>query len=239
MTEMHRMNDPEFLSKEYEDESRLAARRRVWNEFLDGTSSDDATYMAVVEAAPSRVLEVGAGWGELAVRIRDGTGAWVVATDRSQRMAMLARHRDLPVAITDAQALPFRDDEFDVVVANAMLYHLPDLDLGLRNLRRVLSPGGSLVATTFGRQHLVEVWAFLGDPGIDLSVNAENGEQILRRHFDDVEARPGGGEVTFPTAQELRTYVASTILRAHLAERVPDFEGPFVAHSAFMVFVAS
>lgn len=236
---MTRIDDPDWVSREYGDESRLAARRRVWNEFLDGVNADDAIFAAVVEAAPDRVLEVGAGWGELAARIRDSARARVVATDLSPRMAALARGRRLPTAIADTQALPFPDWSFDVVVANAMLYHVPDLDRGLDEITRVLTPSGRLVATTFAATHLAEIWDIVGGPGVDLSFNAENGEEMLRRHFNHVEARPGGGTVTFPNADELRTYVASTITRSYLSERVPDFEGPFVAHSAFMVFVAS
>ncbi|MDP9330692.1 MAG: class I SAM-dependent methyltransferase [Actinomycetota bacterium] len=236
---MTRIDDPDFVAREYGDESRLAARRRVWNDFLDGENADDAILTAVEEVAHDRVLEVGAGWGEVAARVRDGTGARVIATDLSPRMAALARARDLPTAIADAQSLPFRGRTFDVVVANAMLYHVPDLDRGLDEIARVLMPSGRLVASTFAATHLPEVWELVEGPGVELSFNAENGEDTLRRHFDHVEARLGGGTVTFPNADELRTYVASTITRSHLAERVPDFEGPFAAHSAFMVFVAS
>jgi len=236
---MTRIDDPDFVAREYADESRLASRRRVWNDFLDGENSDDATYAAVAEDSHDLVLDVGAGWGELAARIRDGTGARVVATDLSARMTSLARGRRLPTAISDTQALPFRDRTFDVAVANAMLYHVPDLDRGLDEIARVLTPSGRLIATTFAATHLAEVWELVEGPGVELSFNAENGEETLRRHFHHVDARSAGGTVTFPNANELRTYVASTITRSYLAERVPDFEGPFVAHSAFMVFVAS
>jgi SAM-dependent methyltransferase len=236
---MRRIDDPDFVAGEYGDESRLAARRRVWNEFLQGRSADDATNNAVNEGSPASVLEVGGGWGELAARMRDGTGARVVATDLSPRMAGLARGRDLPVALADVQSLPFRDSAFEAVVANAMLYHVPDLDRGLAEIGRVLAPAGRLVASTFAHDHLAEVWELVDGPGVDLSFNAENGATVLGRHFRSVDVRPGGGAVTFPNADELRTYVASTITRSHLADRVPDFAGPFLAHSSFAVFVAS
>ncbi len=236
---MRRIDDPDFVAAEYGDESRLVARRRVWNEFLDGQSADDATYRAVVEGDPRSVLEVGAGWGELAARIANDGVRRVVPTDLSPRMASLARGRGLAPVLADVQALPFPDAAFDAVVANAMLYHVPDLDRGLDEIARVLAPDGRLVATTFAPDHLAEVWELVGGPGVDLSFDAETGAQVLRRHFRSVEARQGGGAVTFPNASELRTYVASTITRSHLAERVPHFEGPFVAHSSFVVFIAA
>ena len=236
---MSRLNDPEFVAREYADESRLAARARVWTEFLDGPSSYDATAAAVAEARPRRVLEVGAGWGELAARIRDETGAHVVATDLSLRMATLAASRDLPVVLADAAWLPFPDRTFDVVVANAMLYHLPDLDAGVRELARLVADDGRLIATTFGHEHLREVWDLVRGPGVDLSFHRGNGAEILGRAFERVDARTGSGRITFPNMEEVRTYVAATLTRAHLADRVRAGDDPFVASSDFAVFVAT
>lgn len=236
---MPRLNDPEFVAREYADESRLAARARVWTEFLDGPSSYDVTAAAVAEARPRHVLEVGAGWGELAQRIRAETGAHVIATDLSLRMAALAAGRGLPVVLADAARLPFPDGAFDVVVANAMLYHLPDLVAGVRELARLVADDGRMVATTFGHDHLREVWDLVGGPGVDLSFHRGNGAEILGSAFDHVETRAGRGRITFPDLEEVRTYVAATLTRSHLADRVPAGDRPFVAGSDFAVFVAA
>jgi SAM-dependent methyltransferase len=233
------VNDPAFVATEYADPARLAARRRVWHGFLEGPNSDDEAFSAVAERQPATVLEVGAGWGGLAERMAAELPAKVTALDVSPVMAGLARDRGVRAAVADAQALPMRDGSVDVVLANAMLYHLPDLGRGLREIARVLRDGGALVATTFAADHLSEVWELLDGPGVDLSFNGENGEAILREHFGAVQFRPGGGTVRFPDAAELRDYVAATITRAYLASRVPDFEGPFVAHSSYAVFVAT
>jgi SAM-dependent methyltransferase len=232
-------NDPDLVAAEYADERRLAARRRVWNEFLEGPSGEDGTLATIAEAEPRRVLEVGSGWGELAERIASATKAEVIACDLSPRMVELAHARGVRALVASAQNLPFDDRVFDAVVANAMLYHLPDLDRGLHELARVLTDEGRLVATTFGAGHLKEVWELVGGPDIDLSFSAENGEAILRRVFGEVDVRVGRGTVTFPDVVEVRTYVASTLTRSKLEDRVPSFDGPFVAHSHVAVFVAS
>ncbi len=235
---MTELNDPRLVAEQYEDERGLAARRRVWNEFLEGPSSDDRTFEAVAEVSPRRVLEAGCGWGELSERIARDAGADVTAFDASPRMVRLARARGVRAFVGDLQALPFRDRSFDVVVANAMLYHVPDLDRGLAETARVLVDGGRLVATTFGTGHLREVWDLVGGPDVDLSFGLENGETVLAPFFGHIDARPGGGVVTFPDAREVRTYVASTITRSSYAESVPDLDGPFEARSEFAVFVA-
>jgi SAM-dependent methyltransferase len=233
------LSDPDFVAAEYADEGRLAARRRVWNEFLEGPSSEDVTLAAVAEADPRRVLDVGSGWGELAERIASATKAEVTACDLSPRMVELAHARGVHALVASAQDLPFDDRVFDAVVANAMLYHLPDLDRGLEEIARVLTDDGRMVATTFGAGHLKEVWDLVGGPDVDLSFRAENGEAVLRRRFDEVETRIGRGTVTFPDVREVRTYVGSALTRSALEDLVPSFDGPFVAHSHFAVFVAS
>jgi len=232
------MNDPDLVARQYADEQGLAARRRVWDEFRDGPSSDDWTFDAVIEAAPRHLLEVGCGWGGLAERVARDTGADVVACDLSPRMVELARGRGVRAFVGSAGALPFPDASFDVVLANAMLYHLPHLGRGLAELARVLTDEGRLIATTFGQGHLREVWELVGEPQANLSFGVENGEEELRQYFRDIEMRHDDATVTFPNAEEARTYVASSITRSSYADVMPTFEGALVAHSDFAVFVA-
>jgi ubiquinone/menaquinone biosynthesis C-methylase UbiE len=56
--------------------------------------------------------------------------------------------------VAPAISIPVADDAADIVVAAWMLYHVPDLDAVLREVRRVLRPGGTLVAVTNGAAHL-------------------------------------------------------------------------------------
>ena len=102
-----------------------------------------------------------------------------------------------------------------------------------------MRPTGRLVATTYGRNHLREVWSLVGDEVIERSFGLENGRSLLETAFTHVECRRGQGEVTFPNADEVRAYISSTVTRAHLADLVSDFDGPLIAHSDFAVFVAT
>jgi ubiquinone/menaquinone biosynthesis C-methylase UbiE len=57
----------------------------------------------------------------------------------------------------DAQSIPFEDGSFDAVIANHMLYHVPDRPKALGEIHRVLKSGGHLFATTIGQDHLKEI----------------------------------------------------------------------------------
>ena len=154
-------------------------------------------------------------------------------------MVALARARGVDARLGDVQALPFEDGSFDCAVAAWMLYHVEDLDLGLRELARALRPGGRLVAVTNTEFHLPELWGRFGDRAIRIhEFNAENGAERLMQHFLRVERRLVEGTVTFGDWQAARDYVAASITRHDLAEGFEPFGGELVCSRRVAVFVA-
>jgi SAM-dependent methyltransferase len=233
------IHDPDVVRREYASEEGLRARASVYAG-LAGPDAKQIAFDAVREAAPDRVLEVGCGWGEFAARVQSELGATVVAVDISPRMVELARERRVDAQVGDVQSLPFADESFDCAIANHMLYHAADIDRALEELHRVLRPGGTLVASTNGKRHLEELWLLVGR---DKSKErrhffSEDGEGLLRRHFDAVRRVDVESPVEFPDTEAVRGYVASSIAHKHLAERVPELAGPLVATRRGTVFVA-
>lgn len=103
--------------------------------------------------ASQPVLDLCAGTLDL-TRIAQAAGAQVVASDFAQ--AMLERGRDklgsaIPLVRADAQKLPFSDASFAGVLCGFGLRNLDDPLAGLREMRRVLRPGGRLVVLDFFR----------------------------------------------------------------------------------------
>ena len=100
-----------------------------------------------------RVLDIGTGTGltaELGAAHTGPVGS-VIGIDPSTSMLSLARARRGVTAVrATVPYLPFPDGSFDAVLANLVLSHLPDLDRGLADVRRVLRRGGRLGATAWG-----------------------------------------------------------------------------------------
>jgi SAM-dependent methyltransferase len=232
-------NDPELVRREYADESGLAGRFALWQGRPGVPQPQEIAFDEVRALSPERLLEVGCGRGELAERfVREGIE--VVALDQSERMVELTRERGVEAHVGDVQSLPFEDGEFDVVVANFMLYHVPDLDRALAELARVLRPGGHLVAATNGIGQLAELWELVGR---DLSDRRklfmrETGEQFLRPHFTDVRTIELDGSLDM-TAAQMRDYVAHSVAHKDDAAAVPDFPGTRMVSTSSAVFVAS
>jgi ubiquinone/menaquinone biosynthesis C-methylase UbiE len=233
------LNDPTHVREQYASEAGLAARRAIYRD-TTGPDARDIVVDAVREVQPSRILEVGCGQGELAERLKDELDAEVVAIDQSPRMVELTRARGVDAQVADVQALPYHDDSFDVVVAAWVFFHVQDVDLGLREVSRVLKARGRFVAATNASDHLLEMFQFAGmeDHRFVLPFGAENGGELLRRHFQEVERNDVPGTVTFHDAEAIRSYLRSSKRLAEGAERVPELTEPLVARRSPVVFVA-
>ena len=101
----------------------------------------------------SRVLELGAGTGFLSINLSLAgclDGAELTVTDISEGMLDVCVENGRRRGVTlvpragDAEALPFPDESFDLVIGHAFLHHLPDPEAALAEARRVLVPGGTL-----------------------------------------------------------------------------------------------
>ncbi len=100
------------------------------------------------QVQPGRILEVGVGTGKNMPYYPEG--AQVTAIDLSDRMLERARERaralglNVDIHLMDVQALTFPDNSFDTAVATFVFCSVPDPVLGLREIARVVRPGGDI-----------------------------------------------------------------------------------------------
>jgi malonyl-CoA O-methyltransferase len=98
--------------------------------------------------APTRALDVGTGTGRYLPLLASAGAQIVVGLDLS--MAMLARQTDgRPRICADACRLPFAEGAFDLVCSSLMVGDVEDLGVWLREMSRVLAPGGHLIYSDF------------------------------------------------------------------------------------------
>jgi ubiquinone/menaquinone biosynthesis C-methylase UbiE len=98
-----------------------------------------------------RVLEIGSGTGFFLLNLwQAGFVKEAHATDISPGMLVACAENarrlgcDVKLRTADAEGLPFADESFDLVVGHAFLHHLPDWERALRDVYRVLAPGGAV-----------------------------------------------------------------------------------------------
>lgn len=108
--------------------------------------------IALAQLQPhDRVLDLACGTGDLLFAAADQVRV-AIGVDITLRMLQLARaKRPLPVVAGDMLAVPFPDASFTVVTTGYGLRNVPDLAAAIREIRRVLVPGGRLLSLDFNR----------------------------------------------------------------------------------------
>ena len=197
----------------------------VWDD--QGESAGDpyvGGFVRHVQPAPGlAVLDVGCGPGTFHLAL---SGMWIVGLDLSMGMLREARRLGTRCIQGDAQRLPFRDASFDRVTSNHMLFHVPDRELALREMRRVLRHGGRAVLTTNGNPFLprlaelhTEVARAAGlvpQPG-GVSRFTMDDLELVQRVFPNAQRHVLSGALVVPDADSVLRYYASSAV-----DRVAD-----------------
>jgi SAM-dependent methyltransferase len=233
MTEKEYFQDKSYLrDQQYKDSSNLDARANIHR--LYSTSPLDWHVWAFeqLDLQPGMtVLECGCGpgwlWRNNLERIP--AGCQITVSDFSDGMvaeaeaALADTGHDFRFQTVNIEEIPFPDNSFDVVVANHMLYHVPNLAKGLAEVRRVLKPNGRFYTATNGIDHMKEIKEltiqFLPESTEvewpQLSFRLDNGRSLLSPPFDSIDLiiYPDSLEVT--DVEPLIAYIQSmTLLQA-------------------------
>jgi SAM-dependent methyltransferase len=199
----HRQDQEYLRSDQYRNPDNLNARIALHKQF--STNPYDFylwVYDSLGLVLGESVLEIGCGpgslWAENLDRLPPRSS--ITLADLSpgmiaQAQINLAGKREaFNYLVTDAQALPFGREQFDVVIANHMLYHVPDIARALSEIRRVLRDGGRFYAATNGEGHMRELDDLIDkfDParplpaGLTIDFTLENGQDLIGRSFGNV-----------------------------------------------------
>ncbi len=202
---MSKYTDQNYLKTEqYKDASNLNARIIIHERFSENKQGWASWVFDTYEKLPSsaKVLELGSGsafiWTTCPERIPAG---WdITLSDLSLGMLATAQENlasvqhEFTYREIDAQDIPFEDETFDIVIANHMLYHVPDRPKALAEIRRVLKDDGVLIAATNGKNHLIEMnkWLKAAHPDPDyipfgLPFTLDDGEEQLKPYFSSIE----------------------------------------------------
>lgn len=109
----------------------------------------------ILDDPNARVLDVACGTGDLSIELNKNSKAQIIGTDFCRPMLAFAKSKSeneihrIPYIEGDAMGLPFSDGEFDAVTIAFGLRNLANVSEGLKELRRILKPGGRLAVLEF------------------------------------------------------------------------------------------
>lgn len=179
------------------------------------------------KTANLKILELGCGTGILWVKnLKRIPPSWkLTLTDLSPAMIAKTKENlselknDLVFKLIDAQNIPFEKDFFDIVIANHMLYHVPDRKKALGEIKRVLKSDGLFFAAANGHKHMEELNELLSEFEQDLRLrnkdfvelfNLENGAKQLAPFFSKVETEKFPDKLRVTQIKPLLDYILST-----------------------------
>lgn len=212
---LHQYRDGENLNARIQLHRRFSTNPAIYFEWI---------YDHLAFLPGMKILEVGCGTGEFWRVNHERLPAQLTATllDLSPGMAAQSRisvNNDsrFSYCAADVQSLPFLDGQFECGIANYMLYHVPDISHAVRELRRVLVPGGLLCAATNGNHHMEELYDLMKRHGLKVSpeyhftarYGLENAAGILGACFDQVEVIPYIDSLFVTDPDALMAYVRS------------------------------
>lgn len=184
--------------QQYGDSTNLDARTALHQRFSTATDAFPDFAAGLIEwSSSARILECGTGSGRFWDNTLTPRSLDLTLTDLSPGMVSAALTRASEAGFgsvegreCDVQALPFDNDTFDVVIANHMLYHVPDPDLAIREMARVVAPGGTLLASTNGFGHMdvmkdaiAEAFGSHEEDELYAVFGIDTGERRLRQSF--------------------------------------------------------
>lgn len=228
--------DSEYLKKsQYKNADNLNARIYLHQRFSTNCNEwQDWVFKKADIQAGQTILEIGSGpgtfWKPNLNQLPEKTNP--VLTDISIGMVKTAKtiqevHQGFHFSNVDSMRLPFKADSFDRVIANHMLYHVPDIATVLREAVRVLKPNGVFVAATNGENHMLETYdllsnilpEFFSKPRVLRRFNLENGEAQLRKKFNTVDLIIYEDALKVTEVQPLLDYLDS-LWGAHFNETI-------------------
>lgn len=201
---MPKFTDQTYLkTDQYRNADNLNARIELHQRFSTNPQGWFPWVWDTLEQLPqkARVLELGCGAGSLWTACPERIPAgWILTlSDLSEGMLQAAWRnlvvigRGIKFEQIDAQSIPYPDETFDIIIANHMLYHVPDRCKALAEICRVLKLGGHLVAATNGEAHLKELGGWLRRVDVEYGAarptstfNLENAGAQLELYFSQI-----------------------------------------------------
>jgi ubiquinone/menaquinone biosynthesis C-methylase UbiE len=227
-------SDPaRILREQYKDGSNLSARFRLHQRFSTNRYGLMRWMFDRIQLPEhASVLELGCGTGILwrgSVKVPRG---WrVILTDmsdgmlRETRAALAQLGHSFTYMQADAQAIPFRDQSFDAVIANHMLYHVPDISRALGEVRRVLKRSGFCYAATMGLANMKEMnelaarfFSLARMTDSTARFGLESGDAYMRAAFSDVKLERYPDSLVITEAAPLMDYICSMRVRSRVTD---------------------
>lgn len=219
---MSEINDTEVVKQQYANASNLNVRISIHDRYSTNKIGFRNWIVSNYRIDKGmKVLELGCGTGTV-WKDREtiiNSCSKLVLSDLSEGMVAAAKENlsdydNIEYRVLDIQKIPYENETFDVVIANMMLHHVPDINKGLAEVRRILKKNGVFYCAAYGEHGITEYISNLLKPyGAEnrenKSFTLQNGRQILAQYFSSVEMREYIDSLEVTNIDDMLDYVYS------------------------------
>lgn len=229
-------NQSDVVRRYYETDENLKIRQDTHDKYTVPKTDFARWALETIQwKGTETILDIGTGMGTYYARlVAMVPDVNYYAIDISHKL--LKSHPANSVVMSDVIQMPYPDNMFDVIMANHMLYHVPDIDVALKEIKRVLKPDGKILAATNSIHTMPELQVLMRRAIVLLTrygatqvrppafpsdnFALENGTRILAHHFFAVVRHDIPSQLVFTDIEPAIAYLES--MRDLRQESLPD-----------------
>ncbi len=214
-----KINDSQNVKEQYVNDEKLSIRISIHEKYSTNKQGFSNWILDQYEIEEGfKILELGCGNGCMWKNCVLPEGVKLYLTDLSEGMLETAKKNEYKTDVifnkVDIEKIPYEDGSFDMVIANMMLYHVPNLEKALSEVKRVLRKGGKFYCATFGENGIAEyIESLIKNSNFKSPQNKEftlqNGEEKLKKYFENTEMRKYEDSLEVTQTQDLVDYILS------------------------------
>lgn len=216
------INDTATVKKQYANADSLNTRISIHDKYSTNKMGFGRWIFSNYEIHTGmNILELGCGTGDM-WKGQDSiinSCSSIILSDFSEGMletakANLAGCKRIDYKVINIEKIPYENNTFDVVIANMMLYHVPNLNKALTEVRRVLKDDGTFYSATYGEHGIIEYLSKILAPyGVNNNINKnftlQNGLRILSGFFKKVKMLEYNDSLAVTNIDDMIDYIYS------------------------------
>lgn len=216
------------VKEQYKSDKNLNLRSNLHSYNTNKVDWDVWCFNQIDFPKNAKVLELGCGPGKLWRKNKDNIdeNLDITLSDFSSSMLKITKDKLKDVnhkfqyKEINAEDIPYKDETFDVVIAQHMIYFVPNIEKALSEIKRVLKPGGMFYVTANSCESMAELNelseafepnAGLSNNGFSARFDLEKGKPMLEKYFDNLSVEILNGKIIVDDPKPVVSYKASTI----------------------------